>query len=93
MAKTGAAMAASAAPLATAMQGSFAETSHESHRPEGDISTKLSRTAVYIVYTLNNHGTCIYDICPEYIFLLFCYHWLELYITKVFFLHMCTIRL
>ena len=52
----------------TAVQGSFAEISPEGRRPEGDISAKLPRTAVYIVYSPNNHDIC--DIFHEYIFLL-----------------------
>ena len=41
--------------------GSFVEIS-----PEGDISTKYPKTAVYIVYTPNNHY--IYDKYYDYIF-------------------------
>ena len=43
--------------------------SPEGRRPKGDISAKLPRTAVYIVYSPNNHG--LYDIFHKYISSLF----------------------
>ena len=49
----------------TAVRGSFAEISPSGLRPSGDISAKLPRTAVYIVYSPNNHD--ISDIFLEYI--------------------------
>ena len=56
----------------TAVLGSFAEISPLGLRPSGDISAKLPRTAVYIVYSPHNHDlyyTYIYIYIYIYIYL------------------------